>query len=430
MVLSVILTKIKALAYNISSFFARTDVFFYSVIWLIVLLVFGTIAEKELGLDQAQRRYFSSIIFFAWNIIPLPGGSFTMGIIFFGLLFKLLLDKWELAKAGTIILHSGALLLLAGGFLTAAFSREGSMIIPEGETRNFFSSYHDIEFVIINQLDSQQLNFRRGASCESTGVYMAVNEDASTTCNKAESSSAKSIDSQQYNVTSFGQGWLKKNSILKSNDFPFQITIKDFYKNVSITKKTTAAGPLFINQFGLKFALKPAALLKEDEQNRPGVIFEIAGADHNENGLYAIVESMPIAQYISVHGKKYRVEIRHLQTHLPFSIQLVNFEKQFHPGTMNARSYKSEVILHDLNIEWRGLIKMNAPLRYKGYTFYQASFIDDGQDKATILAVVKNAGRTYPYISSIVMCIGLLIHLVQRLRSGLMKNADLKTLRG
>ena len=55
---------------------------------------------------------------------------------------------------------------------------------------------------------------------------------------------------------------------------------------------------------------------------------------------------------------------------------------------------------------------MNEPLRHKGYTFFQASFIDDSEVETTVLATVKNYGRLFPYISSIIMSIGLLIHLL------------------
>ena len=55
---------------------------------------------------------------------------------------------------------------------------------------------------------------------------------------------------------------------------------------------------------------------------------------------------------------------------------------------------------------------MNEPLRHNGYTFFQASFIDDSEVETTVLATVKNYGRLFPYISSIIMSIGLLIHLL------------------
>ena len=83
-----------------------------------------------------------------------------------------------------------------------------------------------------------------------------------------------------------------------------------------------------------------------------------------------------------------------------------------HPGTNIAKSYSSEVNLIENSIPRRKLIKMNEPLRYKGYTFYQASFVDDREKETTVLASVKNYGRMFPYISSIIMSIGLLLHLL------------------
>jgi len=58
---------------------------------------------------------------------------------------------------------------------------------------------------------------------------------------------------------------------------------------------------------------------------------------------------------------------------------------------------------------------MNEPLRHQGYTFFQASFIEELDGEATVLAVVKNYGRLFPYISSIIMSIGLLVHLMVNL---------------
>ena len=83
-----------------------------------------------------------------------------------------------------------------------------------------------------------------------------------------------------------------------------------------------------------------------------------------------------------------------------------------HPGTNVAKSFSSEVNLIEDGIPRRTLIKMNEPLRHKGYTFFQASFIENLDKETTVLATVKNYGRLFPYISSIIMSVGLLIHLL------------------
>ena len=83
-----------------------------------------------------------------------------------------------------------------------------------------------------------------------------------------------------------------------------------------------------------------------------------------------------------------------------------------HSGTDIAKSFSSKINLIDGGISRQVLIQMNEPLRHKGYTFYQASFIEEGSKQTSVLATVKNYGRSFPYISTIIMCIGILYHML------------------
>ena len=87
-----------------------------------------------------------------------------------------------------------------------------------------------------------------------------------------------------------------------------------------------------------------------------------------------------------------------------------------HPNSRIAESYTSEVNILDNNQSRRKIIEMNIPLRYKGYTFYQAHYEQDKNTgvKTNVLAVVKNYGRLFPYISSIIMSIGVLLQIFIR----------------
>ena len=103
--------------------------------------------------------------------------------------------------------------------------------------------------------------------------------------------------------------------------------------------------------------------------------------------------------------------LRRSRSYVPFKIELEDFKKTMHPGTNIPKSYSSQVNLIQNNISRKVLIQMNEPLRHLGYTFYQASFIEDESGETTVLAAVKNHGRLFPYISTIIMCIGLLFHM-------------------
>ena len=133
--------------YKIIKFFARTEVFFFALLWLIFLLISGTIAQKYLGLYLAQDKYFSSYIIWLYDVIPVPGG-YSEILIALSLLLKLWYDKWQWSNLGVVMIHLGVLLLLLGSFITMHNSQEGNMIIKEGETVNYINDYHDLELVI------------------------------------------------------------------------------------------------------------------------------------------------------------------------------------------------------------------------------------------------------------------------------------------
>ena len=117
----------------------------------------------------------------------------------------------------------------------------------------------------------------------------------------------------------------------------------------------------------------------------------------------------PFPQIINLKGDDLTLLLRRERTYLPFSLELVDFKKELHPGTGIAKSFSSKINLYEKQIiqsEDVGrsvIIRMNQPLRYKNYTFYQSSFIEDFDTETTILSVVKNYGRVFPYISSIII---------------------------
>ena len=130
---------------------SHPKIFVYTVIWLMVLTVLGTLAQRNIGLYASQQKYFSSYIIWLGDTIPAPGGRITMIIILVNLASMLFKHNiWKLKKAGIIIVHLGAVLLFIGAGVTAIFSSEGNMVIDEGARSNYVDDYHDMELAIIN----------------------------------------------------------------------------------------------------------------------------------------------------------------------------------------------------------------------------------------------------------------------------------------
>ena len=91
----------------------------------------------------------------------------------------------------------------------------------------------------------------------------------------------------------------------------------------------------------------------------------------------------------------------------PFEIELIDFKHEKYPGTEVPFNFSSEVkVTHqDSTKNQKALIYMNHPLRYEGLTFFQASFAN--QDKTSIFQVVRNPGWLLPYLSVLLMGLGM-----------------------
>ena len=67
----------KTSANKIIKFLGSPNVFVFALAWMIILVVIGTLAQRDIGLYQAQQLFFSNWI--AWiKFIPVPSGRLLM----------------------------------------------------------------------------------------------------------------------------------------------------------------------------------------------------------------------------------------------------------------------------------------------------------------------------------------------------------------
>lgn len=354
------LDPIRRAAFRLS----RPDILFWTLPLLMILLIAGTVAQKELGLHVAQQRYFSSWIVW-FGPVPFPGGYTLIGIFFVNLLMKFLLfSEWAWRKAGIIVTHFGALLLILGALFTATTEEDGYLVIAQGATASTVEDYHQRELRILK---------------DGTPVL-----------------------SRSHQSLSAGQ-------VIQSPDLPFKLQIDTYCYNCAISERSEdqQEGWTTPGKFMQLSAQKPAT---EDEQNMTGIEFSLNGQK------YLTFDKFPKPPVISVDDHEYTVIIGRSERPLPFTLTLNKFQRDLHPGTETASFYRSDLTVTDGDKSWPAVITMNEPLRYRGYTFYQSSFDLSGDTPFTVLSVVRNTGRIFPYVSSIIMALGLLIHLVLRLR--------------
>lgn len=346
-------------------FLAQPKLLFYALPALMLMLVIGTLMQGEIGLYQATEQYFSSFILWI-GMVPLPGGYSILALITLNLMAKLILDSsWKRDHAGIILTHIAILILFIGAGLTAAMSKEGYLAFSQGDTRSEMSDYFARELII--KRDGQ--------------LIFLLPQEALETGKKIEAA-----------------------------NLPFTITITEYCKHCTITQQAGEGRGL-----AQHMKLEPLPSRLEAEENQSGVMFDISGAkDKQINGRYLSYEPLPKSPEFTLDEKRYQIALKKAQHPLPFTVELLDFRKQSYPGTNQAEDYFSTVKITDGEDSWQSVISMNEPLRYRGYSLFQSSFIQHSDKQVSILAVVKNISRIFPYLSGIMLCIGLMLHLYLR----------------
>jgi hypothetical protein len=113
-----------------------------------------------------------------------------------------------------------------------------------------------------------------------------------------------------------------------------------------------------------------------------------------------------------VQGKKTIIEVTKESVKLPFELTLTEFKMDKDPGTMNPASYESFVKLFTgKGTTEKHHIFMNNPMKYDGFTFYQASYSQDEQGVySSTLAVNVDQGRPLKYLGSLMLVFGSIWH--------------------
>jgi len=107
-------------------------------------------------------------------------------------------------------------------------------------------------------------------------------------------------------------------------------------------------------------------------------------------------------------GRMATVAYRAPEVALPFQVRLLKFNSDKYPGSNMAATYESWVRVDDPE---RGVsehhISMNHPLHYRGYIFFQASFVE-GEPMMSIFSVARSPGLPLVYVGVSLISLGVL----------------------
>jgi len=353
---------------------------------LMALVVACTLAQVELGTFGAVNAYIRS--FLVWWRLPgtstavpvFPGGG-LVGLVLTMNLITAQLKRLEMSwrKMGIWVVHAGLIVLFAGEFVTAFFQVETRMAIEQGQTLDFVESPREMEVALVDVTDPRR--------------------------------------DQAHSVP---ESLLARGGVVDVPGTAIALDVKRFIRNAELSvRRSGDPDPIANRGAGTRVAVTSVPSVSNDDQvDRRAVFIEpIAGG--RRYGVWLVSNALGTRQQFDHEGRTYELSMRPRREYLPYAITLKKFSHDVYPGTDIPKNFSSLVRLSASGEERDVLIFMNQPLRYAGRTFYQASFGKD--DTLSVLQVVKNPGGLLPYVSCVMIALGLIVHFAVSLARALRK---------
>ena len=355
----------------------------------LILIFFGTLDQVQYGIWHTQELYFESFLvvwifpehaplgqYLHWIRIPMPGGYLLGGMLLINLLAAHLTRfKLSWAKCGIFLIHSGLILLLISELMTDILAVESQMPVDEGGTSNYSQGFRENELVFIDRSHPEH-------------------------------------DS----VHAIPASLLEPGKRINVPNTPLSIRTVRYHGNAEIGRATSGSPAESIATRGAAVRMgiivnpKPETY-SEDEINTVTAFVEVI-RDEDSLGTWLVSNVMDERfppQMVDAGDRSFEIALRFTRRYYPFEIELIDFKHEKYPGTEVPFNFSSEVkVTHqDSTKNQKALIYMNHPLRYEGLTFFQASFAN--QDKTSIFQVVHNPGWLLPYLSVLLMGLGMCV---------------------
>ncbi|QQL46032.1 cytochrome c biogenesis protein ResB [Sulfuriroseicoccus oceanibius] len=383
---------------QVAAFFASLRLNITLLFFAIVLVFFGTWAQKDVGIWEVQQHYFRSFITYydftsggvvdelTGDYIPktvrfrlfMPGGYLIGGLLLINLIMAPIIHfKLSWKKLGIHLIHLGIVFLMLGELFTGLTAVESRMTINEGETVNFSEVSVPIkeELALVDVTDPTREKH-----------YVA------------------------------NRGMLKIGASIPLADSGITAKIEDHYENAIVAMRANApagfAAPKATTGLGANFSYRPINYNSREDGNPPNhpaaLVTLTETATQRELGTYFLSTSWTGADVIQLGDRTFTLRLRPRRVYMPFSVTLDDFQFNRYPGSDIAKDFSSHVrITTDEDREGQAhRIWMNHPLRTNGFTLFQHSF--GQQETTTFLQVVENPVWSFPYIGTIVVSIGML----------------------
>lgn len=425
------------------------------------LIAWGTIVESRYDALAAKK-----IVYDSWMMT-------TVMILLVYNLTIVVIDRWpwQMRHYPFITVHAGLIMIIFGGFVTTNYGLDGQMVVNISGKNNLVS-VGQTDLVVYATFDGdryskvvdREVDFFNNTPTPQKPYVLELGEDkieileyikyarlenkvkAATDQNAGASVRFQLMNANVKQVEQITQP--KKNKIVTFNLGPAKVHLgeipampppaneiyldpidKDRVKYTIIykdEKRGRKTGELKIGEvvatgwMGLELRLLDYLPLAEETyavtpMERPSdLTTSTVKIRHKE-----IERWLALNDIVKLFGAKnaYLLSYQNRKIDVGFDLNLKKFEVQRYQGTNRAMEYSSQVEAVNPSAKVEQVISMNEPMKFMGYTIYQASFQEDpqtGQPVASVFSINQDPGRWVKYIGCLIFSLGIVWLFYQR----------------
>ena len=390
--------------FGFSVFFSGFGLAVTCLLLLLILTWLSTLEQPAKGLYEVQKRYYDAE---AWYVVPeldwlpkingkpvslpLPGAYLVSAVLFVNLFLGGILrirKGWK--NIGVIISHFSMISLLIAGFVSHHYSKEGIMAVYQGDTSDFAQSYTEYTIEVAEIVNG-----------EKEKPYVLPVEHLKN----LGADQSRVFEIPELGIELNVSGWMRNSARVKVD--------KD------------DAGKDVIEVDG--WALQWLKTNPTEELNLAGCHVDVfVEGDQDKTARLVLHGGDPNACTITVDGKIYGLRLMREIWPMPFQVRLDESIGEYYPGTRKPSTFQSDITRIADGSEQAFRIKMNEPMRYGGYTLYQARWEDSGDRPMSGFAIVKNPSDQWPKYSLYISILGLTIHFGMKLGGFVGKSSKTK----
>lgn len=305
-------------------------------------------------------------------------------------------------RAGIVVLHSGVGLMMLHELIVGTLHNETQFSVREGETSNWTQDIRDYELAVVDTSNPQQ------------------NKEVLVPVSRLKINNAK----------------------VASPELPFDLEVVKYYENSQFGDTESRKQPLATEGIGKLDAVKemPKSDGLGSSTDSPTLFVKLLKKGTDQSlGIWQISHLFSLnvpavaarPERVTVDGKTWDLTLRFKRTYKPYNITLKDIRTDYYEGTKLHRTYESDIVLTapasriapagatanappatdagaaGALLTYDRRISMNDPFRFNQETFYQSGYHDLGSHEMTIFQVVANRGWMIPYVSCMIVVVGM-----------------------